>query len=150
MLLADIDLGDILWTTLVIFFMIVYFMILFSILTDLFRSHDVGGVAKTIWVLCILFFPLVTMLVYLIVRGGSMHERQLQAYQRSQQEFNDHVAAAATSSKSPAEQISHAKELLDAGTITQAGVRSPQGEGARLRRPDDPRSRTLFGQTFGQ
>ena len=85
MLLADVDLGDILWTPIVIFFMIVYFMILFSILFDLFRSHDLGGVAKTIWVLAILFFPFISMLVYLIVHGGSMHNRPSEAQKRAPQ-----------------------------------------------------------------
>jgi len=68
-ILADISLGDILWTTIVIFFMIVYFMILFQIIFDIFRSHDMGGVAKALWCLALLFLPLVTALVYLIARG---------------------------------------------------------------------------------
>ena len=51
------DLGDFMWSLVVIFFMIIYFMILFSIVGDLFRSHDMNGVSKAIWVLALLFCP---------------------------------------------------------------------------------------------
>ena len=71
----SMDLGDFMWSLFVIFFMVIYFMILFSIIGDLFRSHDLNGVSKAIWVLAILFLPLISMLIYLIVRGDGMAER---------------------------------------------------------------------------
>ena len=72
------NLGDFLWTLVVIFFMVVYFMILFSILSDLFRSKDMGGAAKTIWVIAILFLPFISILVYLITRGNGMPQRAME------------------------------------------------------------------------
>ena len=119
MLLADINLGEILWTTLVIFFMIMYFMILFSILTDLFRDHDLSGWAKAAWVIFLLFFTFLAAFIYLIVRGGGMAKRSLEHQKAAQAQFNDYVQSVATQG-SATEQIAQAKALLDAGTIDQA------------------------------
>ncbi len=118
-MLATINLGEILWTTLVIFLMIMYFMILFSILTDLFRDHEESGWAKAVWVIFLVLFPFLTALIYLIVRGNGMAQRNLNAQKAAQQQFNDYVQSVATTG-SPTEQIAQAKELLDAGTISQA------------------------------
>lgn len=118
-MLADIELGGLLWTTLTIFFMIMYFMILFSILTDLFRDHETSGWAKAVWVIFLFFFSFATALVYLIVRGGGMAQRSLDHQRAAQAQFNDYVQSV-TSTGSPSEQIAQAKALLDAGTIDQA------------------------------
>ena len=119
MLLASINLGEILWTTLVIFFMIMYFIILFNILIDLFRDHDLNGWAKAAWVFFLIFFTFIAALVYLIVRGNGMAKRSLEHQQAAQAQFNDYVQSVA-SQGSPTEQIAQAKALLDAGTIDQA------------------------------
>jgi len=79
------DLGDFMWSLFVIFFMVIYFMILFSIIGDLFRSHDLNGVSKAIWVLAILFLPLISILIYLIVRGDGMAERSIAAAKHAQE-----------------------------------------------------------------
>jgi len=118
-MLATINLGEILWTTLVIFFMIMYFIILFNILIDLFRDHDLSGWAKAAWVLFLLVATFLAALVYLIVRGGGMAKRSLAHQQAAQAQFNDYVQSVA-SQGSPTEQIAQAKSLLDAGTIDQA------------------------------
>jgi len=113
------DLGDFLWSLVVIFFMVIYFMILFSIITDLFRSKDLNGVSKAIWVLALLFLPLLSMLIYLIVRGNGMTERAV-ASAKSMQEQQVEMAKSvvASSGGSSADQISQAKQLLDSGAIT--------------------------------
>lgn len=119
MILATVNLGEILWTTLVIFFMVMYFMILFSILSDLFRDHETSGWAKAAWVIFLLIFPFLTAFVYLIARGGGMAKRNMKAQADAQQQFNEYVQSVA-SGQSPADQIASAKSLLDAGTIDQA------------------------------
>src|SRR5262245_43884344 len=107
-----------LWSLIVIFFMVVYFFILFSIVVDVFRRHDIGGGKKAVWLLFIFFFPLLGLLSYVIVNGHGIAERQAKDVQRSQAEFDDYVKGVAGGGG--ADQIAKAKELLDAGAITQA------------------------------
>jgi len=116
-----VDLGDFLWTLVVIFFMVVYFMILFSVIGDLFRSKDLNGFSKTIWIFALLFLPLISLLVYVIARGDGMAERQIEAVGRAQeQQMAMAKQIVATDSSSAADQIHKAKELLDSGAISQA------------------------------
>ena len=67
--------GEFLWSLLLIFFMIMYFMILFSVVIDLFRNHQMGGFAKALWIIFLIFIPLISLLIYVIVYGKSMAER---------------------------------------------------------------------------
>jgi predicted PurR-regulated permease PerM len=106
-----------LWSLIVIFFMVVYFMMLFSVIVDVFRRHDIHGGKKALWLIFLLFAPLLGLLVYLIVNGHGIAERQAKDAQRSQAQFDDYVKGVAGGS---ADQIAKAKELLDAGTISQA------------------------------
>ncbi|MCB1271134.1 MAG: SHOCT domain-containing protein [Microthrixaceae bacterium] len=121
MLLADINLGEIFWSLLVIFFMVIYFMIIFSIFGDLFRSKDLGGLAKALWVLFIFVFMFVGPLVYLIVRGNKMGERALAAQADAQKQLQDYAqtVVSQTGGDTPADHIAKAKELLDSGAINQ-------------------------------
>ena len=87
---------------------------------DIFRSKDIGGVAKTLWVLFVILIPWLGILVYLIASDG-MQERQLEQVKAMQHAQNDYVrSVAAGSSKSAADEIASAKGLLDSGAITQA------------------------------
>ena len=119
MILATVNLGEILWTTLVIFFMVMYFMILFSILGDLFRDHDTSGWGKAAWVLFLVIAPFLTALIYLIARGNGMAKRSMAAQADAQKQFNEYVQSVAGSG-SPSDQIAQAKQLLDSGAIDQA------------------------------
>jgi hypothetical protein len=115
------DNGSFLLALLEFFLFFAWFMCLFWIFGDIFRSNDLGGGAKTFWVLFVIIIPWIGILVYLIVRGKGMHERQLEQakeIQRAQSEYIKSVAA--SSSPGAADQIASAKGLLDSGTITQA------------------------------
>ena len=79
------EFGQFLYSLIVIFFMIIYFMILFNIIFDIFRSHDMGGFAKAVWLIFILFIPLISMLVYVIVRGPGMAKRSQEMAKEAQQ-----------------------------------------------------------------
>lgn len=108
-----------LWSTIVIFAFIAYLIILFNILTDLFwRDHQTSGWIKAVWVIFLIVFPYLTAIVYLIARGNGMAERARAAAQSAKKQTDDYIRQAA--GRSPAEEIAHAKELLDSGTITQA------------------------------
>jgi hypothetical protein len=117
MLLAS--LGDFLWSLLVIFFMIVYFMMLFGVIIDIFRRRDIHGGKKTLWFLFLLFLPLVGLFTYVIVNSHGMAERRMAEMQQSQQQFDDYVQRTAGGGGT-ADEIAKAKSLLDTGTITQA------------------------------
>ena len=102
------------------FFFIAYLMVLFHIFGDLFRDHELGGVAKALWVLFLVFFPIVASLVYLIARGKGMAARGMQrnADMMAAQEDYIRSVAAPSSGSSGVEQLAQAKALLDSGTIT--------------------------------
>ena len=105
-----------LWSLIVIFFMVVYFMMLFSVIVDIFRRHDASGGKKALWLLFILFAPLLGLLMYLIVNGHGIAERQVKDARQSQAQLDDHIKAVAGGS---AEQITKEKKLLNTDTITQ-------------------------------
>jgi predicted PurR-regulated permease PerM len=106
-----------LWSLIVIFFMVVYFFILFGVIVDVFRRHDIGGGKKALWLVFILIFPLLGLLSYVIINGHGIAQRQAKDVQQSQAQFDDYVKSVAGGG---ADQIAKAKELLDAGAITQA------------------------------
>ncbi len=112
------NLVDVLWSLLVIFFMVMYFMVFFMVIIDMFQDHTLGGVAKAIWVVAFIFFGPFAVLVYLIARGKSMSERR-QAQMEAAQQAQKAYIQSAVGSVSPADQIASAKALLDAGTINQ-------------------------------
>jgi ABC-type multidrug transport system fused ATPase/permease subunit len=108
-----------LWSTVLVFAFIAYLIILFNILVDLFwRDRATSGVAKAIWVVFLVVLPYLTALVYLITRGKGMAERGTEhaaAARKSTEEFIRDAAG-----RSPAQEISEAKSLLDGGVITAA------------------------------
>lgn len=98
-----------------------YLMCLFWVFGDLFRSKDIGGFAKTLWVLFVIFLPALGMLIYLIARGGGMTQRALDQQAEMQKMQADYIKSVAPSGGATAtEQIANAKSLLDSGAITQA------------------------------
>src|ERR1700739_5067795 len=83
------------WTILEIFLWVIWFWILITVFIDIFRSHDLSGWGKALWFLFVLIIPLFGVLVYLIVRGGSMHDRMVKQAQQDDQQFRDYVQDAA-------------------------------------------------------
>ena len=121
MVVADVSFADIFWSVLWFFFLFIWLLILFHILTDLFRDPSASGVEKTLWVLFLVFLPFLAVFIYLIVRGKGKAERSAARQQQAQQEFDGYVRNVAATGEAPAaEQIARAKELLDTGAINQA------------------------------
>jgi hypothetical protein len=109
---------DFLWHFLIIFAWIAYLLVLFQILVDLFwRDHTTSGWIKAVWVIFLIVFPWLTAVIYLIARGQGMAQRARDAALAAKQETDDYIRDAA--GRSPAQEIEHAKQLLDAGTISQ-------------------------------
>lgn len=107
---------DVFWLIVYSFFFIAYLFVLFQIVADLFRDHQLSGWWKALWVVFLIFLPVLTALVYLIARGRGMAERQQAAVLRAKSDTDNYIREVAGAS--PAEQIHRAKELLDAGAIT--------------------------------
>jgi membrane protein implicated in regulation of membrane protease activity len=106
------------WTILEIFLFVIWFWILITVFIDIFRSHDLSGWAKALWFLFVLFIPLIGVLVYLIARGSSMHERAAQQAQQQDEAFRSYVQQAAGEGSNPAEQLAKLADLRDRGVIT--------------------------------
>src|SRR5437016_8238334 len=105
------------WTIFEIFLWVIWFWILSTVFVDIFRSHDLSGWAKALWFLFVLFIPLIGVLVYLIARGGEMHERAVRQAQQQDREARRYIQEAAGSPTS-AEQLSKLADLRDRGVIT--------------------------------
>jgi ABC-type transport system involved in cytochrome bd biosynthesis fused ATPase/permease subunit len=112
---------NVFWTILEIFLWVIWFWVLITVFIDIFRSHDLSGVSKALWFVFVLFIPLIGVLVYLIVRGGSMHERAAQQVQQQDAEARRYIQqAAAESPASTADQLAKLADLRDRHVITDA------------------------------
>jgi hypothetical protein len=98
------------------FVMIVYLLILFQIIGDLFRDSELGGGSKVLWIIGLVVIPGLAAILYIVIRGRGMAERQRASLQRAKTDADAYIREVA--GKSPAEHIAEAKALLDAGTIT--------------------------------
>lgn len=105
-----------LWLIIVSFAFVAYLIILFQIVTDLFRDREQKGWHKAVWIIFLILFPLITAVVYLIARGNGMAERQLAYVQKAKADTDTYIRDVA--GRTPAQEIADAKALLDAGTIT--------------------------------
>ena len=114
----DFSFWEFLWSLVVIYFLFFALLIIFWVVLDIFRSRDIGGWAKAFWLILLVVFPLIGVLAYLIARGHGMAERHAERQEAAKQDFDSYVRDAAGSGGS-ADQIARAKDLLDAGTITQ-------------------------------
>ncbi|GIM89586.1 SHOCT domain-containing protein [Paractinoplanes toevensis] len=117
------DNGSFLLAVFEFFIFCAWFMCLFWIFGDLFRSRDIGGWGKTLWTIFLVFLPLLGMLIYLIARGSGMNERAAASaagMQKRQEAYIRSVAAPSNGRRTPTEEIASAKTLLDSGAINAA------------------------------
>jgi hypothetical protein len=108
---------DLIWLMFSTFIFISYLIILFQIVVDLFRDSELGGGSKALWMIGLVFVPVLTAIVYIIARGTGMAKRQQANLQQAKSETEAYIRGVA--GKSPAAQIADAKALLDVGTISQ-------------------------------
>jgi hypothetical protein len=116
------DNGSFLLAMLEFFIFFAWMMCLFYVFADIFRSHDLGGGAKTLWCIVIMLVPFLGVFVYMIARGHGMTQRSVNQQQQMQAQQADYVRSmvATSGGGSSADQIASAKQLLDEGTITPA------------------------------
>jgi len=106
------------WYLLMFFLFFIWIFILIQVIMDIFRSHDMGGFAKAIWLIFILFLPLLGVLIYLIARGHKMQEHQLAAAKEQKQQFDAYVKE--TAGTSTADELAKLADLKSKGAITDA------------------------------
>jgi Short C-terminal domain/Phospholipase_D-nuclease N-terminal len=114
---ADYPFLDVLWTMILFFAWVAWLWILFTVFADLFRRDDIGGWGKAAWIVFVIVLPFLGVLIYLIAQHDGMRERSLSRAEAQKTAFDQYVRETAGGS---AAEIAKAKELLDAGTITQA------------------------------
>ena len=114
---ADYPFMDVLWSMIIFFFWVIWIWIVITVLMDIFRRHDIGGGSKALWVILVVILPWLGVLVYLIAQHDGMRERSVSQAQAQRREFDDYVRD--TAGAGSAGEIAKAKELLDAGAITQ-------------------------------
>jgi hypothetical protein len=115
-LIAEYTLGDAFLTILEIFLLVVWIWILFSIIGDLFRDHELSGWAKAAWVFFLIFVPFLAGLVYLIVRGEGMRDRAIKEQADLRKHMDSYIRE--TAGSSPADELHKLSELKDKGTIS--------------------------------
>jgi hypothetical protein len=118
MLAYDYPLLGVFWSMMIFFLWILWFMLLFRILGDIFRSPDLGGFGKTMWILFVIFLPFLGTLVYVLARGNAMTQRSLDEAKSHQQAFDQYVRSAAATSSSSADELAKFAALRDQGVIT--------------------------------
>jgi hypothetical protein len=115
--LADISFGELLLLVVEVFLFVVWIWILFTIISDLFRDHEMSGWAKALWILFLVFIPFLTGLVYLIVRGSGMRDRAIKAQTDAKKHFDEYVREQAHAS--PADELHKLNDLREKGALSQ-------------------------------
>jgi hypothetical protein len=115
---SDFPLLNVFLSILFFFVFFLWIFLLIQIVVDIFRSHDMGGFPKALWLLFIIVLPFLGVLVYLIARGGKMHEHQIDAAKAQQQAFAQYVQESAGSTS--ADQLHKLAELKEKGVLTDA------------------------------
>ncbi len=119
MIAADYPFLEVLWTLFVFFAWVIWFWLLITVFADIFRRRDIGGGAKTLWIIFVIVLPFLGVFIYLLTQNDGMTERNLERASAQQAQMDQYVRTTAGSGGAAAE-IEKAKALLDSGAITQA------------------------------
>jgi hypothetical protein len=109
---------NVFWTILELFLWVIWFWILITVFIDIFRSSDLSGWGKALWFLFVLLIPLIGVLVYLIARGGEMHERAARQAQQQDDALRKYLQDEVAAPSSTADQLTKLADLHDRGAIT--------------------------------
>jgi hypothetical protein len=120
MLASEFGTGQVFWSMLWFFLFFIWLWLLITVFADIFRSHDMGGFAKAIWVIFVILLPYLGVFVYLIARGHKMQEHAMEAAKANVQAMRAYVRDAAGTSASPAEELSRLNDLKNQGVIDDA------------------------------
>jgi ABC-type multidrug transport system fused ATPase/permease subunit len=114
--IADVSFGDLLLLVVEVFLFVIWIWILFTIITDLFRDHEMSGWGKALWILFLVFIPFLTALVYLIARGSGMRDRTIKAQAEAKKHFDQYVQQQAHAT--PADELHKLNDLKEKGALS--------------------------------
>jgi competence protein ComGC len=118
LLAEDWGAGQVLWSFLWFFMFFIWIWLLIVVFSDIFRSHDLGGFAKFLWVIFVIVLPYLGVFLYIIIRGHKMNEHALQQAQAQEAATRQYVQSVA-GAPSAADEIARLADLKAAGTITE-------------------------------
>ncbi len=116
-MLATFGVGQVIWSILWFFLFLMWLMLLFHVTIDIFRSRDLSGAGKALWILFVILLPYLGVLAYLLIRGGKMYQHDLADAQANQAAVDDYIRTAAGSTRSPAQELEHLADLHQRGVI---------------------------------
>jgi len=119
-LAADWQVGEVLWTFIWFTLFFIWLWLAISVFIDVFRSHDLSGVAKALWVIFIAILPYLGVLVYLIVRGDKMRVHAVEAAKEQDEAMQEYIRQAAGTAASPADELHRLADLKERGVIDEA------------------------------
>jgi Phospholipase_D-nuclease N-terminal/Short C-terminal domain len=117
--------GDALLTVLEFALLFMWIWVAVGVILDIFRSHDLSGLAKAAWVLVIVIFPLIGVLFYLLFRGNGMHDRSLRAAQAQQEALQTYIR---TTARTPAEDLQTLDDLHSRGVLSDDEFERAKGK----------------------
>jgi hypothetical protein len=120
MLASTFGVGQVLWSMLWFFIFLMWILLLFQVTVDIFRSRDLSGVAKALWILFVIVLPYLGVLVYLIARGDNMHEHAVADAKAQDEAVRQYVRSAAGTSASAADELHRLADLKERGVISDA------------------------------
>ena len=120
MVLAEWGTGQVFWSILWFTMFFIWVWLLIMVFSDIFRSHDLGGFAKVLWLIFVIFLPFLGVFVYLIAENDGMTKRTIEKAQAQQAQMDDYIRSTAGGGGGAAAEIDKAKQLLDSGAISQA------------------------------
>ncbi len=120
MLASEFGTGQVLWSMLWFTMFFIWIWLLIMVFSDIFRSHDLGGVSKFLWIFFVIFLPYLGVFVYLIARGHKMSEHAMAAAQAQDEAAQAYIRNAVGSGGGTAAELEKLASLRDSGVITAA------------------------------
>ena len=120
MLLAEFGTGQVFWSMLWFFLFFIWIWLLITVFGDIFRSEDLSGWGKALWSIFVIIAPYLGVFVYLIARGGKMHQRDVATAQANEAAMQQYIRNVAAPNGSPADELTRLAELRDKGVLSEA------------------------------
>ncbi|GMR05752.1 MAG: hypothetical protein BMS9Abin25_0327 [Gammaproteobacteria bacterium] len=117
---------DVIWSIFMIFLMVAWIWVIIAVISDVFRSNDLGGLAKGLWIFFIIIIPWLGALSYIIIRGNGMQERSVQAIRDAGEQQRAYIQSVAGTST--ADELSKLADLKEKGVITDAEFEAQKGK----------------------